>query len=243
MNAVRLIIIIVNCALAVGCQPTAGMNTGPFDDPRDAPRGELAITFPEGECALCDLYYNIRQSVVRIQAGRGIGAGVIVDDRGFVITNAHVVSGHTALLIETGSGLQTTGHVTFADPTLDLAIVALDSLDQPWQPVRLQNDFEPRVGADVYVIGHPVGLGWSISRGIISGYRLAGEVAALPMIQTDAAISPGNSGGPLVDQDGRVLGIVVSKLSGRAAENIAFVIPSSVVHSFLNERMPKPMPE
>ncbi len=91
----------------------------------------------------------------------------------------------------------------------------------------------PPVGSEVYVIGHPLGLGWTVTRGIVSAHRKPGEIAPTAMIQTDAAISLGNSGGPLLDRNGDLVGLVVSKLSGSGVENIAFAIPASVIVEFL----------
>ena len=87
----------------------------------------------------------------------------------------------------------------------------------------------------VYVIGHPLGLGWTVSRGIVSAQRKPGEIALTAMIQTDAAISPGNSGGPLLDRNGDLVGIVVSKAVASGAENLAFAIPASVLQDFLTQ--------
>jgi S1-C subfamily serine protease len=91
----------------------------------------------------------------------------------------------------------------------------------------------PEVGSDVYVIGHPVGLGWTITRGIVSAVRKAGEIAPIEMIQTDAAISPGNSGGPLLNRYGQLVGVVVSKFAGPGIESVGFAIPVSQAAAFI----------
>lgn len=224
--------------VAAGCRSSVPVVMESFEDPADAPRGEIPVTHPEGTCALCDLYYGARQAVIRIEAGRALGAGVVIDGRGYAVTNAHVVADNTVVVVTTSSGASAAGRVAQADPAMDLAIIALAPIDDPWLPMMLEDADIPRVGSDVYVIGHPVGLGWSVSRGIVSGYREAGEISAIPLIQTDAAISPGNSGGPLLNGDGRIIGIVVSKLDGGGAENVAFVVPVSVVREFIAEHLP-----
>ena len=84
-------------------------------------------------------------------------------------------------------------------------------------------------------IGHPVGWGWTVTRGILSAVRRPGEIRGTAMIQTDAAISPGNSGGPLVDCH-RLLGIVVATLAGRGIENVAFAVPRRLGGSLPNRR-------
>ena len=88
----------------------------------------------------------------------------------------------------------------------------------------------PRIGSDVYAVGHPLGLGWTISRGIVSGLPV---INRRPMVQTDAPISPGNSGGPLVDEHGNVVGIVTEKVAVQGAENLAFARPISTLVEFL----------
>lgn len=224
--------------ILAGCQTSLPVVMEPFDDPADAPRSEIPVIHPEGTCSLCDLYYAARQAVIRIEAGRALGAGVIIDDRGYAVTNAHVVAESTVVVVTTSAGASTAGRVAYADPELDLAIVALAPIDVSWSSMMLHDGAAPRIGSDVYVIGHPVGLGWSVSRGIISGYREAGELSTSPLIQTDAAISPGNSGGPLVNSDGHIVGIVVSKLAGGRTENVAFGIPVSIVRKFVAEHIP-----
>ena len=110
-----------------------------------------------------------------------------------------------------------------------------------WEPISVEPGELPEVGSDVYVIGHPVGLGWTVTRGVVSATRKAGEAGPTPLIQTDAAISPGNSGGPLLDRDGRLLGVVSSKLAGPGIESVGFAIPATVAAGFLaNVANPKP---
>lgn len=81
----------------------------------------------------------------------------------------------------------------------------------------------PKIGSDVYIIGHPLGLGWTVTRGIVSGIRKDGDRT---MIQTDAPISPGNSGGPMLDAQGHLVGIVTAKFVETGAENLAFARPA-----------------
>jgi len=229
-------LLVVGVHLA-GCR-TAIDAGAPFTSLDDVPRGEFPIRFEPGECVVCDLYYRGRPSVIRIQTPQGLGAGLIIDDRGYAVTNAHVMGGEAIVAVDTGRGDSTTARLVYADDDLDLALIALTPLVETWDAKTLDPAITPRIGTDVYVIGHPVGLGWSVSRGIISGYREPGEISPSPLIQTDAAISPGNSGGPLVNRHGDVLGIVVSKLAGGGAENVAFVIPTAVVASFAEHHLP-----
>ncbi len=194
---------------------------------------EHVIGHEPGACDLCDLYYKARRHVVRLRAGDGMGTGFVVRECGHIVTNAHVVGDDDAPSVETYEG------ETFATRTLrrnlevDLALVQVDPPSVEWMPMRVEPVALPRVGSDVYVIGHPVGLGWTITRGIVSAVRRPGEVAPTAMIQTDAAISPGNSGGPLLDRHGRLVGVVISKLAGPGVESVGFAIPVSAAAAFI----------
>lgn len=200
-----------------------------------APSGEHVVGHAPGVCDLCDLYYQARNSVVRVRTSTGQGAGIVVTEAGRILTNAHVVEGDDSPVIESYAGGKFDAKVLRADRQRDLVLIEVSTPSEKWTPLQIDSSAKPLVGSDVYVIGHPVGLGWTVSRGIISGTRASGEVGKTAMIQTDAAISPGNSGGPLLDRDGHLLGVVVAKLSGPAIGNVAFAIPAVVVNEFLNE--------
>jgi len=200
--------------------------------------GEHPVTHPEGKCALCDLYYLARQSVVLVRLERSLGTGVIVGEDGLVVTNAHVVGKEQRVGIELSDGSMTSADVLMIDERADLAVLRIEGMDRAWLALMLEGDDRPPAGTDIYIIGHPLGLGWSVSRGVVSGHRKAGEVGPIGYIQTDAAISPGNSGGPMVTGDGRIVGIVVSKLAGSGAENIAFAIPVADVRAFIEALKP-----
>ncbi len=207
-----------------------------------APGGEHIVNHAEGVCNLCDLYYKARTGVVRVRTGNGQGAGIVVTSTGRIVTNAHVVEGDDALIIETYHGDRTKATVLRADAQRDVALVSVEREAQSnaWSSIPVQRTALPRVGTDVYVIGHPAGMGWTVSRGVVSAIRNVGDVGRTAMIQTDAAISPGNSGGPLLDREGHLLGLVVAKLAGRGVESIAFAIPASEVAEFLAEQTREP---
>lgn len=205
----------------------------------EAPRGDHRVVHAPGACDLCDLYYTARTQVVRLRTADGQGAGIVISGTGGILTNAHVVEGDDAPTVETYSGEVSAAKVVRRGMDADLAVVAVEPPSPGWAPMRVQACPLPAVGTDVYVIGHPVGLGWTVTRGIVSAVRIPGEVRPSAMIQTDAAISPGNSGGPLLDREGRVLGVVVAKLAGRGIENVAFAIPASDAAKFLAESLPE----
>lgn len=200
-----------------------------------APVGSHRVGHAHGTCDLCDLYYKTRDHVVLVRTNAGLGAGIVVTTSGTILTNAHVVGEDAAPVIETYSGDTLAGRALKSDAARNLALVAVDEPTLRWDPMPVEPCPLPEVGSDVYVIGHPVGLGWTVTRGVVSATRTAGEIAPIPLIQTDAAISPGNSGGPLLDRGGHLLGVVSRKLAGPGIESVGFAIPALVAASFLAE--------
>lgn len=162
-----------------------------------------------------------QQSVVLLGIGPSICAGVLIDELGLVATAYHCIASGRRPEVETRSGLSGLGRVVAQDASNDLALVRVDELaGQPHLAVRSR---ALRAGEPVWALGHPHGvrdgtglldglLRWSVSQGIVSA-------VGSRMVQIDAAVNPGNSGGPLVDEDGQVVGIVSRKLR---ADNVAF---------------------
>jgi S1-C subfamily serine protease len=164
--------------------------------------------------------------------GVGLGSGVIVRADGIIITNAHVVG--TASRVEVGlaDGRQIPGQVLGRDPTVDVAIVRVQLTGLPTAP--LGNSDQLEVGQTAIAIGNPIGLDRTVTTGIISainrsprGFELGG------LIQTDAAINPGNSGGPLLDSQGRVIGINSAILQGTTG--LGFAIPINLAQDIANQ--------
>ena len=164
--------------------------------------------------------------------GVGLGSGVIVRADGIIITNAHVVG--TASRVEVGlaDGRQIPGQVLGRDPTVDVAIVRVQLTGLPTAP--LGNSDQLEVGQTAIAIGNPIGLDRTVTTGIISainrsprGFELGG------LIQTDAAINPGNSGGPLLDSQGRVIGINSAILQGTTG--LGFAIPINLAQNIANQ--------
>lgn len=187
----------------------------------------------EDGCSVCALYDSRSESVVRVLLENSIGAGVVLSAEGDILTNAHVVAGQKIVAIETIEGTIAPGRVVRIDEAADLALVRATPGDIVWKPIDWRVDEEARIGSPIYVIGHPLGLGWTVTEGLISARRRAGEVAPIELLQTDAAISPGNSGGPVFDDRSHPVGIVRSKVVAPGAENLGFVIPWSVAREFI----------
>lgn len=188
-------------------------------------------------CPVCALYSVHRSNVVRLRTDDGQGAGVVVSTDGDILTSAHVVAGFREVRVGTHDGRNYPGTVVFADADMDLAVVRVETPGVEWPAVELEPDDSLPIGSKIYVIGHPVGLGWTVTQGIVSGRRRIGEAAETALLQTDAAISPGNSGGPMLDEHGHLVAIVRSKLVGPGIENVSFGVPVSAVIEFL-ERVP-----
>lgn len=166
----------------------------------------------------------------------GVGSGFILDETGIVLTNAHVVAGATTITATLFDGQQVRAVVVGSDLQTDVAVVQLASLTKHPTTVRLGDSDHLKVGQKVLVVGSPFGLGFTLTTGIMSGWAtpptpvMRGD---LKMIQTTAPINPGNSGGPVVDSDGRVVGMTTAMLSG--AQNIGFAIPINRVKDILEE--------
>jgi S1-C subfamily serine protease len=186
------------------------------------------------DCPVCRLYESRRVSVVRIITSQGQGSGVVFEVSGAVVTNAHVVGDDPEVSIETSAGTLVRGTVEKKDTTLDLAVVRIAAPDVRWTAIEWSAAHDPVVGEMLYIIGHPLGLGWTVTQGIVSARRAAAETGSSDLIQTDAAISPGNSGGPVFDRDGHLVAIVRSKIVRADAGAIGFAIPARVVREYVD---------
>jgi serine protease Do len=166
----------------------------------------------------------------------GVGAGVIVDETGTLLTNAHVVDGADSVMATLYNGERVSAKLLALDPTDDVAILQLPPATQKYPTVKLGDSDHLRIGQKTVVVGSPFGLGFTLTNGIISGLgSSAGSRGLAParVIQTTAPINPGNSGGPLVDSRGRVIGLTTAVLMG--AQNIGFAIPINIAKQVLAE--------
>jgi serine protease Do len=159
---------------------------------------------------------------------RGEGSGFIVDPDGVILTNAHVVDGADEVTVKLTDRREFTAEVVGLDKRTDVAVLRIDAKNLP--SVRLGDSDNVRVGQWVLAIGSPFGFENSVTSGIVSAKsRALPNDAAVPFIQTDVAVNPGNSGGPLFDLDGRVVGInsqIYSRTGGY--QGISFAIPINV---------------
>jgi serine protease Do len=189
---------------------------------------ELVSTFGEG--------------VVLIETPGGLGSGFIINNRGWCVTNYHVVEGQTrvAVTIFHRSAQGDFERRSIRDvkilalnPHFDLALLEIPSQEKlPFQPVFIAEDDSHREGDTVFAIGSPLGLERSVSEGIVSTRNR--NMEGVVYIQTTAQINPGNSGGPLFNDRGQVVGVINMKLS--FGEGLGFAIPVSYLRHFLNNR-------
>jgi S1-C subfamily serine protease len=185
------------------------------------------------------IYAMVRPAVVTLThtveadgaKGKGIGSGVVVDANGSILTAYHVVAGADTVQVRFFDGSETTGTVTQKQPDRDLAVVRVRSLPNGIDPAVLSGGVQQ--GDRVLAIGSPFGLEGSVSAGVVSAtgrtflVEETGQVMT-NMIQFDAAVNPGNSGGPLVDMNGHVVGIVdgiLNPTSGRVFIGLGFAVP------------------
>ncbi|GIU85529.1 MAG: hypothetical protein KatS3mg009_0044 [Acidimicrobiia bacterium] len=177
-----------------------------------------------------------RPAVVRIDSagfgGRGTGTGFVVDPGGVVVTNAHVVGNARTVSVYLADGTELEGEVVGRDARFDLAVVEVDRDGLPY--LQLGDSDELEVGDPVVAIGNALGLsegsGATVTTGIVSGLDRVidlGDEILYNAIQTDAAINPGNSGGPLLDMNGRVVGINTAIASPDYSNNVGFAISIS----------------
>ena len=176
-------------------------------------------------------------------AGEGAGTGFVIGADGVIVTNAHVVADATQIEVTFGDGNTLPAEVVGRDVNADLAVLTVDATGLP--VVELGDSDDVQIGDDVVAIGNALALegGLTVTRGIISGpprSEVADELGIVleSVLQTDAAISSGNSGGPLVDARGRVIGIntaIAGSQPGSQAENVGFAIPISLATPIIDD--------
>lgn len=183
--------------------------------------GALASATPRPAYSV-QVYQAVQPSLVMIESEteienadpqRGLGSGVIVDDMGNILTSLHVVAGATRIVVTFADGTRAEAAVVSEQPEIDIAVLQTATMPEMWFPATLGNPGSMQVGDEAYVVGNPFGLYSSMSAGVISGFNRTFQPpnSGQPiegLIQFDAAANPGNSGGPLLNRNGHVIGIV-----------------------------------
>jgi len=180
--------------------------------------------------------------VASSETGPGGGSGFVVDGEGHIVTNQHVVEGAEGVSVRFASGAREKAEIVGEDPSTDVAVIKVDAPKSVLKPLAFGDSDSAQVGDAVIAIGNPLNVGLSVTTGIVSGterpitapnnYTIDGA------IQTDAAISSGNSGGPLLDAGGSVIGInsqVASAGSQGVAQGVGFAVPGNTVKSVVEQ--------
>src|SRR2546421_2791412 len=200
--------------------------------PRDSLSPQSSLHLPDVfSSALVELFNKVQPSIVQVGIqGRGGGTGVIWNTDGRIITNAHVVANEQARIqVHLTDGRTLEAKVLNRDPRLDLAMLKVDGDNLKALPIGASSRL--RVGEWVFAIGHPWGQRWALTAGIVSSMstvKVADDLTT-QYIKSDVRLAPGNSGGPLLDADGNIVGINAMIFGG----DLSVAIPSNVVSKWL----------
>ncbi|MEV0846913.1 trypsin-like peptidase domain-containing protein [Streptomyces sp. NPDC049954] len=234
-------------ALLGGCSPVAGQASA---GSARAPEAGVPRSADQLQSDYQRVIKDVLPSVVQIRAGDSLGSGIVLDGKGHVVTNAHVVGDERAFKVTTATGEQElSAKLVSSYPQQDLAVVRLDHPPKGLKAARFGDSRKVSMGQIVLAMGSPLGLASSVTQGIVSatgrtvseGRSGGGTGATIAnMVQTSAAINPGNSGGALVDLDGRVIGIPTlaatdPELGSGTAPGIGFAIPSATVRTIADQ--------
>jgi S1-C subfamily serine protease len=194
------------------------------------------------------VYQIIQPSLVLIQtkaesasgdSETGVGSGVVIDDSGDILTALHVVAQAGSIQVTFADGTQSNGEVTSQQPSTDIAVLRATQPPAQVYPATIGNPNTLRIGDEAYVVGNPFGLYGSMTAGVISGLDRSFEPpnsnqVLKGLIQIDTAVNPGNSGGPLLNRDGQVVGIVEGIVNPTGQDvfiGIGFAVPINVAGS------------
>src|SRR3990170_175998 len=227
------------------------------------PSGRSSDTDSSGKLALdsgclsaADIYEQVRPAVVEItstSSGRtpfgpqaqGMGSGIVIDDQGTILTNEHVISGADSLEVKLADGATLPAQVLGSDPGDDLAAIRVEAAGPDLTPASLGDSEALRVGDPVLAIGNPFSLEGTLTEGIVSatGRTFSPNGSSRPirdMIQTDTPVNPGNSGGPLIDCHGKVVGVntlIENPTGDNVNVGIAFAVPSAAARASLPDML------
>ncbi|MFZ7114628.1 MAG: S1C family serine protease [Bacteroidota bacterium] len=179
-----------------------------------------------------EMLKTTKEGVVTVLTKDGFGSGFIISPDGYIVTNYHVAEGQkNNIQVKLNSSIKLKATVVKSNEDYDLLLLKIDA--DELKPLYVGNSDAIEIGDPVYAIGTPLetSLGQTITSGIVSGVR---DINSMKYIQTDVSINSGNSGGPLINENGEVIGVTTMKLSGKGIEGIGFCIPSNIVLEKLN---------
>jgi S1-C subfamily serine protease len=191
------------------------------------------------------VYQAIQPSLVLIETERdgnngesdfGLGSGTVINQNGDILTSLHVVDQAKKIMITFADGTKAAGQIKSSQPENDIAMVSPSTLPQTLVPATIGNPGAMQVGDEAYVVGNPFGLYSSMSAGVISGFNRVYQPPNKPnaihgLIQVDAAVNPGNSGGPLLNSNGNVIGVVTGIINPTKDSffiGIGFAVPINI---------------
>lgn len=207
---------------------------------KSALRGSTAVS----------IYQRVSAGTVLIVTEDGLGSGAVITNEGHILTNEHVVGNSNKVKVffkplgasnDFKSSVETIGTVLKVNSQTDLALVKVDRLPNSVRPIPLKIDGPPSIGEDAHAVGHPRGEVWSYTKGYVSQYRSAYKwstgssdpVRVADVIQTQTPINPGNSGGPLVNSEGRMIGI--NSFGDPKSPGLNFAVAGSTIQDFLKQ--------
>jgi len=173
---------------------------------------------------------NSISSVVTIRTNIGQGTGFIINDEGYIVTNAHVLAGGSSVQAITSEQELINALFIGYDINFDIALLKIPG---NYNALNLEDSNKIQIGEKVIAIGNPLGLQFSVSQGIVSGTHREGINGLEAYIQTDAPLNPGNSGGPLINKQGKVVGINNFKIS--ESESLGFALESNYIKDVVNQ--------
>jgi putative serine protease PepD len=229
------------------------------DDDSAAPTAE-APTQPVAQTAssVAAVYQRVKDAVVEVETLAGAtGSGFVIDEEGHIVTNQHVVGGADSVSVEFSDGSNVDATVVGTDPSTDIAVLDVDRPSSRLTPLSFAGDGSLQVGNTVIAIGSPFGLEGTLTTGVISALgreiRSPNGFSIENAVQTDAALNQGNSGGPVLDSQGRVVGVAAQirsesggnvgigyAIPGDTAQRVAreLIEDGSVAHAFLGVSLP-----
>ena len=176
--------------------------------------------------------------VTSMSTAEGLGSGVLISDDGKILTAAHVVHLSNSVHVEFPNGKKVLGRVIASDPAADIALLQINEIPADAKVVPLGDSDQAAIGDNVFVVGAPYGIGQTLTVGYISGRHLSehalSSLRKVEVLQTDAAINQGNSGGPMFNMQGEVIGVVSQILTKSGGfEGLGFVVSSNTVRNLL----------
>jgi len=200
-----------------------GAQIGDIDDEFDLLKAETSADFS-------GVIENALRGVVTIRTDISQGTGFIVAENGYVVTNAHVMEGAKAAAVLTYDGESHAVSLVGKDSSMDVALLKIEG---NFEALDFGDSEDISIGEKVIAIGNPLGLQFSVTEGIVSAVNRPGLNEVEAYIQTDAALNPGNSGGPLIDKTGDVIGLNNFKVGG--GESLGFALESNYVVDVVNQ--------